>query len=134
MKPSSNVVAIHDIKPLMEVPDSSFTFLMVILLVLLVLFSGVSYLLYRYFKKRKQINRRKENYKALESIDFSQPKRAAYDITEYGRLFASDSQRLYEAYQNLIEHLEPYKYKRKVDAIDEESRSYYKIYLEMIDV
>jgi hypothetical protein len=52
----------------------------------------------------------------------------------HGRAFADDSQRLREAYDNLVARLERYKYKKRVGPIDDESRSYYKIYLEMIDV
>ena len=134
MTPDAQKIPIHDIKPLMEVPDSSFGFLMIITVVSLLLLIGGGYLLYRFLRTRKQHNLRKEFYDALEQVDLSQAKSAAYQITEYGRLFASDSERLKEAYENLVEHLEPYKYRQVVDAIDEESRSYYKIYLEMIDV
>ena len=70
----------------------------------------------------------------INPANFRDPKRAAYAITEYGRIFAEDSERLNETYANLISRLEVYKYKKVVTAIDDESRSYYKIYLEMIDV
>ena len=47
---------------------------------------------------------------------------------------AGGGRRLNESYLNLVSRLEVYKYKKVVSAIDDESRSYYKIYLEMIDV
>ena len=134
MTPSSYDIPLHDIRPLMEVPDSSFGFLMIVLFVAVVLISSAIYLLYNYFKKQKKINIRKEYFKALKKIDFQHPKEAAYKITFYGRLFSDDSERLHEAYNNLVEYLEAYKYKKSVAPIDDESRSYYKIYLEMIDV
>jgi len=134
MKPSSYDIPLHDIKPLMEVPDSSFVILGTLLAFAALLLSGALYLLYRFAKKRRQINIRKLRYEALVNIDFDDPKRAAYAITEYGRTFAGDSDRLREAYANLVGRLAQYKYKRRVEPIDEESRSYYKIYLGMIDV
>jgi len=127
-------IPLHDIKPLMEVPDSSFTIFSIILLIIVVLLLGALYLLYRFMQSQKVINYRKVHYMALKKIDFRDPKKAAYAITEHGRIFAEDSERLKETYENLVSRLEAYKYKRVVTAIDDESRSYYKIYLGMIDV
>jgi uncharacterized protein HemX len=134
MTPSSYDIPLHDIKPLMEVPDSSGTLLMLMLLIAVVLGAGTLYLLYRRLRFRQKVNIRKQHYEMLSHVDFSDAKRAAYLITEHGRLFSKDSERLFEAYQNLVERLEPYKYRKTVSPIDNESRSYYKIYLEMIDV
>ena len=134
MTPSSYDIPLHDIKPLMEVPDSSFTLLIILTGVIALLLLGAIFLLYRFMRDRKTVNLRKVNYKLLNAIDFSDPKKAAYNITEYGRLFANDSERLREAYNNLVARLEAYKYRKAVETIDAESMSYYKIYLEMIDV
>ena len=134
MRPTAQEIPIHDIKPLMEVPDSSLTFLILGLSVVFLLLFGGGYLFYKHFKKQKRINLRKEHFKALENVDFSDPKKAAYAITEHGRFFTDDAPRLKEAYENMVERLEVYKYRRNVTPINDESRSYYKIYLEMIDV
>ena len=134
MKPESTIIPIHDIKPLMEVPDNSLTFLIIALIMVVAIGSGIVYLLYRYLKMGRGHNQRKKSYEALQRIDFKDPKKAAYEITYYGRIFSEDSQRLKEAYQNLVDHLENYKYKKEVARIDDESLSYYKIYLEMVDV
>ena len=127
-------IPLHDIKPLMEVPDSSFTILMVVAIIMTAIFVGGIYLFYRYIESKKRVDHRKVHYKALKKVDFRDAKRAAYAITEHGRIFAEDSERLNESYLNLVSRLEVYKYKKVVSAIDDESRSYYKIYLEMIDV
>ena len=127
-------IPLHDIKPLMEVPDSSFTLFMIVLLIVVVLLFGALYLLYRFIQSQKTVNYRKIHYQALKKIDFKDPKRAAYAITEHGRIFAEDSERLNETYVNLVSRLEVYKYQKVVAKIDDESRSYYKIYLGMIDV
>jgi len=134
MRPSSYDIPLHDIKPLMEVSDYSFTFLSIISGIAVLLLSGALYLLYRYIRSRKRVNLRKVHYEALEMVDFSDPKHAAYAVTLHGRAFADDSERLREAYNNLVDRLERYKYRKSVEPIDDESRNYYKIYLEMIDV
>ena len=118
----------------MEVPDSSFTLFVILTVVVTALVSGGLFLLYKFLKARKRINYRKIHYKTLKKVNFSEPKKAAYTITESGRFFAEDSERVYEAYENLVDRLEPYKYRKEVRTIDDETRSYYKIYLEMIDV
>ncbi len=127
-------IPLHDIKPLMDVPDSSLTLFIVLVVIVTVLFAGGLYLLYRFIKNRKIVNKRKTHYNALIRVDLTEPKKAAYSITEHGRAFADDSPRLKEAYANLVSRLEIYKYKKVVSPIDEESRSYYEIYLGMIDV
>jgi len=134
MTPSSPDIPLHDIMPLMEVPDNSFGFLVVVLLVVTVLALGGAYLFYHYFAQQKKSNQRAKQYTALTKVNFKTSKKAAYEITKFGRLFSEDSERLQAAYQNLVEQLEPYKYKKEVGEIDSETRSYYKIYLGMIDV
>lgn len=134
MTPSSYDIPLHDIKPLMEVADSSLTYLLIISGIIAVVAFGALFLLYRFIRERRSVNLRKVHYKVLQQVSFSDPKKAAYQITEYGRLFADDSERLREAYNNLVSRLERYKYRPIVDAIDDESLSYYDIYLGMIDV
>ena len=134
MNPSAYDIPLHDIKPLMEVPDSSFIVFSVIFSIAVILLLSAFYLLYRFVRNRQTVNLRKLHYAALEAIDFSDPKKAAYAITDHGRTFADDSERLSEAYNNLVLRLDRYKYRKRVEAIDDESRSYYKIYLGMIDV
>ena len=127
-------IPLHDIKPLMEVPDSSFTMVVIVSVMIILVLAVALYLLYGYLQGKKKVDHRKNHYRALQKVDFGDSKKAAYAITEHGRIFAADSERLNEAYVNLVSRLEVYKYKKMVAAIDDESRSYYKIYLGMIDV
>ena len=126
-------IPLHDIKPLMEAPDSSFTISAIIFVIAVLLFFWVFFLIYRFVQNKREINHRKIHYRALKKIDFRDAKKAAYAITEHGRIFAEDSERLNETYVNLVSRLEVYKYKKVVTAIDDESRRHYKRYLKMID-
>lgn len=126
-------IPVNDIHPLVEVPDNSLYYFFG--------FAGVSIialviLLFYLFKmtKKKRINIRKIKYEELENIDWSNPKKAAYTISEAGRFFANDNERCQKAYENLFERLEPYKYAPSVHDIDSETVGYYRMYLEIIDV
>ena len=55
-------------------------------------------------------------------------------ITKYGATFRYDSPRHGEMYENIVQRLEVFKYKKEVDPIDEETLGYIKLYQEMCDV
>ena len=127
-------IPLHDIKPIVEVQEYSlYYFILFIALGLFFLFA-LSYLFYKYWKKKKRYNKRAEDKKALENISFDDPKAAAYALTAYGATFSRDSARHQQMYQNLLERLENFKYKKRVESIDEETISYYQLYKEMCDV
>jgi hypothetical protein len=132
--PSAPDIPLHDIKPLVEVNDHTFVMFALLVGVGALLLLGVLYLLWRFWRHRRRANVRRETFARLESVDFSDSKKAAYAITRDGLLFAGDSPRCSEAYEALVARLAPYKYKKRVDAIDEETVSYYEIYVGMIDV
>ena len=132
--PTAPDIPLHDIKPLLEVHDQTYTMFVLLVAAAVVLLLGSLYLLWRFWRHRKRVNLRKETFKALESVEFGDSKQAAYAITRHGLLFAGDSPRCREAYDALVARLAPYKYRKRVDAIDEETVSYYQIYVGMIDV
>ena len=132
--PSSVDIPLHDIKPLVEVPDNSFILFMLLLTVAAVFVLSLLYLLWRYFRRSKKISDRKAHFKALQAVKFDDAKKSAYAITHHGFCFADDGERYKETYDNLVTRLAPYKYKKNVDEIDDETIAYYRIYVEMIDV
>ncbi|ABB43934.1 hypothetical protein Suden_0655 [Sulfurimonas denitrificans DSM 1251] len=127
-------IPLHDIKNIVDVEEYSLYYLLgasaFALLVLLV----VAYFFYMWFGKKDKFNLRKENYKALGSLDMSDAKKAAYALTFYGATFKDDSPRHYEMYLNLTKRLEVYKYKKEVSAFDDETKGYIELYRGMIDV
>lgn len=130
----SNEIPIHDIKPLLEVEDYSIYYFFGLIGVAIILVSGIAYLLYVWFRRRKAFNIRKEHIKLLKSVDFSDAKKAAYDITFYGATFKDDGQRQADMFKNLTDRLQDYKYKKNVESIDKETLSYFELYKEMCDV
>jgi len=133
MNPMPVELTLHDIKPLMEVPNTSLYFFTGVV-ALGVLFAGVGgYVLWRIIRRRRKRNLRSDHYARLKGVDFSDPKAAAYAITRYGHLFAQDGTRYAEAYASLVGKLAPYKYRKTVEPIDADVMAYYEIYLGMID-
>ncbi len=127
-------IPLHDIKPIFEVDEYSFYYFLGAGFLALILVLGVAYLIYMLRQKRNKFNIRKEHFKLLNSLDLSDAKRSAYDVTIYGATFKNDSPRNQEMYDNLINRLEVYKYKKDVDAYDGEIIGYIELYKGMIDV
>lgn len=134
MQKSSIDMPLHDIKPLVAVPDDSLYYLAGVTAIFLVLLLVALYFLYRYIKREIPRNLRQEAHHVLEHIDFEDAKESAYAITKYGAFFADDSPRHHEVFENLNRRLSAYKYQANVDEIDSETRGYFDIYLGMCDV
>jgi hypothetical protein len=134
MKEQNIDIPLHDIKPLLEIEEYSLYYFLGVSLLLLLLACGTLYLIYKYIKNKNKFNLKKEHLRLLNSIDLSDAKRAAYDITLYGSSFKDDSQRHLEMYENLLSRLQKYKYKKEVEPIDEETIGYFELYRGMCDV
>jgi len=129
-----NEIPLHDIKPLLEVQDYSFYYFLALLAVVSAIILGVLYLLYRHFRTKKRFNIRKEHNKILQKINLKETKKAAYELTEYGATFKDDSPRHLKTYNDMVEKLERYKYKKSVDDFDRETLRVIELYRGMIDV
>ena len=77
---------------------------------------------------------RKEHLKLLNAVEFSDAKKAAYDITYYAQSFQNDSLEHQEAYEHLQNNLETYKYRKNVDSFDEETKTSLKNYMALLHV
>ena len=126
-------IPVHDIYPLVDVADYSLYYFIALVVVGMAVMLGILFWLLKRIRNRR-ISGRRTAFDQLRTLDFTDPKRAAYALSEIGRLFAHDNERTAKAYQNLFERLERYKYAPRVEKIDEETLGYYRLYLEMIDV
>ena len=127
-----NEIKIHDIKPLIEVPDYSMYIFYGLVLLVAIIFGLIIYFIYRFFKNRKQ-NIRKEYFKKLKEVDFINSKQSAYSITKYGQLLAK-SDREKQLLHDLIEKLESYKYRKDVPSFDSETKLLFDNFMESLDV
>ncbi|MDD2448074.1 MAG: hypothetical protein PHS42_00395 [Sulfurimonas sp.] len=127
-------IELHDIKTIVEIDEYSLYYLLGSVFIAVLVVLALLYLLIRYIKNRNVYNVRREHYKLMTLQNLSKTKEAAYAITFYGLTFRDDSPRNFEMYENLTKRLEPYKYKKEVDAFDDEVKSYIELYRGMIDV
>ncbi|WP_457747271.1 hypothetical protein [Sulfurimonas sp.] len=127
-------IPLHDIKPLVDIQEYSIYYFSAIVVVLSILLVAFLYLAYRWIKHRNRFNIRKEHNKLLQEVDLNDAKKAAYDLTFYGATFKDDSLRHLKTYEDLIEKLESYKYKKNVESFDSETLRIIELYRGMIDV
>ena len=123
---------LHDIKELEKIPDYSI-FIFSILIFLGIILVLTSIFLFIKYLKNKKTNDRKTYYNILKNIDFSDSKKAAYTITKYSRLLASNDREKKLA-NELIEELEFFKYKKDVKNIDKMSKAKFLTFMEILDV
>ncbi|RUM66329.1 MAG: hypothetical protein DSZ06_03395 [Sulfurospirillum sp.] len=123
---------LKDIRELEPIPDISiYIFIASILFALLVL-GSIIYMIYRQKRAKKENLTKKEVLRRLKNIDFDDPKKAAYQITKYARFLSSD-ERSQKIFAQLEERLNRYKFIPNPPHFDEESKSYYNLFLEVVD-
>ena len=118
----TNEIQLHDIKPLIEIQEYSFYYFSALIALAVLILIGLLYLGWRWFANRNKFDIRAEHLALLKKIDFNNAKSDAYKITLYGATFKNDSERHERAYQELVEKLEDYKYKKSVASFSDESR------------
>ncbi len=127
------MLKIHDIKPLVKIPDHSIYFYYGVIILGILLICFIFYFLYEYLKKRKN-SKQKEYYRILQNIKFDNPKQDAYDITFYGRLLATD-ERSHKLLEDLWHSLEGYKYKKDVPThFSKETKAKFDTFMDSLDV
>ena len=86
----------------------------------------------KYVKERCKIDCQKYYFYKLKQVDWSNPKKAAYDITRYGLFLAQDKRRK-EIFSQLRKRLDRYKYRQDYDDVDKETINYYNLYVQVCD-
>ncbi len=123
---------LRDIKPLLEIPDSSYYIYWGLIGFGLLLLIGILFFVAKRVWENRKINLAKGYLQALKDIDWEDSKKSAYEATHYARLLATD-ERKKELFSQLEPMLEKYKYKKEVDEIDEETRKYFNLYVQVAD-
>jgi len=129
----SNVSSqLRDIKPLLEIPDSSFYLYWGLIGTGVLLLLAILFFVVKKLWENRKINKAKQYLAALKSIDWSDSKKAAYEATHYARLLATDERRK-ELFSQLEPMLEKYKYKKVVDKVDQETLNRFNLYVQVAD-
>jgi hypothetical protein len=127
----ANITAeLRDIKPLMDIPDSSYYIYWGLMAFGILLALGLLVWSLQYLWNNRQINLEKKYLDLLKEIDWKESKEASYQATQYARLLATDENKLL-LFEVLEEKLVAYKYKKSVEAIDEETMKLFNEYIEV---
>ena len=123
---------LKDIKPLLEIPDSSYYIYWGLIIFATLLVVGILFFVAKKLWENRKINLAKGYLEALKKIDWIDTKKSAYNATHYARLLATD-ERKRELFSQLEPMLEQYKYKKVVDAIDQETQNQFNLYVQVAD-
>ena len=123
---------LKDIKPLLEIPDSSYYIYWGLITFAIVLAVGIVFFIMKKLWDNRKINLTKGYLESIKKIDWKDTKKSAYEATYYARLLATDERRK-ELFSQLEPLLEQYKYKKEVDEVDQETRNKFNLYVQVAD-
>ena len=123
---------LKDIKPLLEIPDSSYYIYWGLIGFGVLLLLAILFFIAKELWEHRKINLAKGYVEALKKIDWKDTKKSAYEATHYARLLATD-ERKKELFSQLEPMLKQYKYKKVVDAVDEETKNKFNLYVQVAD-
>jgi len=125
-------MTLRDIKPLLEIPDSSFYIYWGLIIVGIFLVVGIIFFTALKWWRLKKRNMAKVYLAKLKEIDWSDAKESAYIATHYARLLATDERRE-KIFEQLNPLLDRYKYKKVVDEVDSETIKYFNLFVQVCD-
>ena len=123
---------LRDIKPLLDIPDDSYTLFVVLALFMGMIILTLLFLFFRRFFVNRKKDMKKVYLQRIKNVDWKHPKQAAYEVTFFGRLLA-DEPRVKEIYNQIVPMLEPYKYRKDVPPVDEVTLRQYDLLVHIID-
>ena len=123
---------LRDIKPLLEIPDNSYELLIGGLSIALFLALLSVFFLARKLWREKEIDMQKIYFEKFRDIEWSDSKKAAYEVTYLGRLLATEP-RTKEIYSQLVPMLDEYKYRKNVPTVDSDTLRQYNLLVHVID-
>ena len=132
MNDNNLTAQLRDIKPLLEIPDSSYYIYWGLITFGVLLAAGILFFVLKKLWDNRKINLAKGYLEAIKKIDWADTKKSAYEATHYARLLATDERRK-ELFSQLEPMLEKYKYKKEVDEVDTDTRNKFNLYVQVAD-
>jgi hypothetical protein len=132
MNENNLTLQLKDIKPLLDIPDSSFYYYWGLIGFVLVLVLGIVFFLLKKWWQNRQVNMAKVYLAKLKAIEWDDSKHAAYEATKYARLLATDERRE-KLFVQLEAMLQPYKYKKEVQKVDSDTLNHFNLYVQVSD-
>ena len=123
---------LRDIKPLLEIPDSSYYIYLALMGVLALLVLAILYFVVKKFLLNRKESQAQKYLQQLKKVDWSDAKSSAYLVTYLGRKLAND-ERTKEIYSQMLPLLEKYKYRAEVPSVDDETLKQYELLVHVLD-
>lgn len=123
---------LKDIKPLLEIPDSSYYIYWGLIDLAIFLVVAILFFVAKKLWDNRKINLAKGYLESIKKIDWNDTKKSAYEATHYARLLATDERRK-ELFSQLEPMLEQYKYKKEVDEVDQDTKNKFNLYVQVAD-
>ena len=123
---------LKDIKPLLEIPDSSYYIYWGLIDFAIFLGVAIVFFIAKKLWDNRKINLAKGYLESIKKIDWQDTKKSAYEATNYARLLATDERRK-ELFSQLEPMLEQYKYKKEVDEVDQDTKNKFNLYVQVAD-
>lgn len=130
----TKALVLHDIADIVVVQEYSLYYLIALVVVSLCILSILGLYLSKVFKESEYAKQRKKYLHILQTLELEDTKNTAYSLSKYGFFFKEESKELEEAYTQMHEALESYKYKKNVDAFDMQTLSCIKEFKELLHV
>lgn len=124
---------LRDIKPLLEIPDSSYYLYIGLITVGILVILGLLFFVVKKFWDGRKENMKKKDFERLKMVDWSDSKQASYEVTLLGRALIEVDPRVEEIYSQLLPMLEAYKYRKEVPSMDDETLKQYNLLVHVID-
>jgi hypothetical protein len=123
---------LRDIKPLLEIPDSSYYIYWGLIIFAVFLAVAILFFVAKKLWENRKVNLAKGYLEAIKKIDWEDTKKSAYEATHYARLLATDERRK-ELFSQLEPMLEQYKYKKEVEVVDQDTINQFNLYVQVAD-
>ncbi|MBT8344515.1 MAG: hypothetical protein KJO45_07350 [Sulfurovum sp.] len=123
---------LRDIKPLLEIPDSSYYIYWGLINLAIFLLVAIVFFVAKKLWDNRKINLAKGYLASIKKIDWNDTKKSAYEATHYARLLATDERRK-ELFSQLEPMLEQYKYKKEVEVVDQDTKNKFNLYVQVAD-
>lgn len=121
---------LRDIKPLLKIPDNSYYFYWGLVGLGILLLFGILFFVAKKLWEQRKTNLARTYLARLKAIDWKDTKQSAYEATHYARLLATDTRRQ-ELFFQLEAMLEKYKYKKKVEPVDDETSNQFNLFVQV---
>ena len=123
---------LRDIKPLLEIPDSSYYIYLALMGLFALLLLAILYFVAKKFLLNRKENETKKYLQQLKKVDWSDAKSSAYLVTYLGRNLVHD-ERTEEIFNQILPLLEKYKYRAEVPSVDDETLKQYELLVHVLD-